>query len=549
MRLLLATTIAVLTITSMLVPLSAGAGDSTSYPTAHLEPISLIDFPPTTDAKSVSYTDLSDAALGLPEYPIVSRSLMLPGGSTDAILVDINGDGYDDLVVAVSEAKVISVFYGRVDGNFSSQPSYNITLARTPLAVSAIDCYSTGAAQLAVLEGRASPSDSEYLTILNYTSDTSYSSVISCSLYVGANSMIVGNLTGDGYQDIAFSCSGSNPESEHGMIEIRRGPYYNTYDSIPCGNGTRSLVSGSFGTDELLDLAVVNEYDSNVMVFQKPFTTGMTPDSVLEVVGNPTSLACGRLNADVTDDLVVGAENPSTLQYFFQSLGAFPSSAETTIPIEVTPSKIIVGDISEDGRQDLIVLSRDDSRAVGLYQNDNSPIWSATCDFTFPTGAGPSNALMGQFDGDAFLEIGIASARPDYTGSSLAVYSSELEPVSNSNRTTWTNWAAEATVIAAGDLDGDDNEDFVLLYPDANSVGYVLSFNGTTNGFALGFRPGDMLVRDLNGDGCSDILISRTGSQHLSLLYGRTDLPTTFEIAVLTCGGNCDGHDLGRPQR
>ncbi len=125
LRRTLATIVVVLTIASLLLPIGGARGvspaaDAPGLPEAAHEAPSV---------EAVAFPDPFDTSVNVTEYPLISRALMLPGGSTDAILADINRDGIDDLVVGVSgqDSKYISLFYGLPDGTFASYPSYNIS--------------------------------------------------------------------------------------------------------------------------------------------------------------------------------------------------------------------------------------------------------------------------------------------------------------------------------------------------------------------------------------------------------------------------------------
>jgi hypothetical protein len=127
---------------SLLLPVGGALGNSPAADVAGALEVA----PEAPSVTSVAFPGAHDTSLNVTEYPLLSRALMLPGGSTDAVIADLNKDSLDDLVVGVSgqDSKYVSVFYGLPDQTYSSYPSYNISLDRNPIALAVIDRYLDG---------------------------------------------------------------------------------------------------------------------------------------------------------------------------------------------------------------------------------------------------------------------------------------------------------------------------------------------------------------------------------------------------------------------
>ena len=107
----------------------------------------------------------------VPEYPLIARALMLSGGSTDVALDDVNSDGLKDLIVGVSGLqKYVSIFAGQPSGEFDSYATYNISLTRNPIAVSALEL--DGNKSIVALERRVSVSESDCIEVFPYNITT-----------------------------------------------------------------------------------------------------------------------------------------------------------------------------------------------------------------------------------------------------------------------------------------------------------------------------------------------------------------------------------------
>jgi len=497
------------------------------------------------EIESVSFLSPVNTSQTVPEYSMVSRALMLPGGSTYSTLADINRDGKTDLIVAVSEAKAVSIFYRQEDGGFPSYPSYNLTLNRNPIGVASIDPYSNGQLDIMVLEGRLSDSDTERLLIFNYTSNASYSEFQNLSLYKTANSCVVGNLNGDVYPDIAFSCPGLLPSSSPGVIEIRLGPDYTTSILFNAGRGSNSIAVGNFSSDGLQDLAISNYYDNNVLVFFQPFSFGNPPNYTLTTsASNPLALSSGDLSSDGSDDIAVVADNPSKLLFYFQSMGSLQTAPDPTCSrtlVNETASSVFCSDMNSDGRNDLLMLSAEQNRAFGVFQRSSGSVWPLPYDFVFPTGSIPRHALVGTLDSDSVTDIAVSSARTDWTGSSIAIYPARTPVVpafANANATIWSNLNWEASSVGVGDLDGNGFNDLAILYPAVQSLGLIRQPDGVEYDRALGFTPSQMIVSDLNGDGFSDVLVAQTSNDTMVLHFGQSDLSAPFAHVQMACGAN-----------
>lgn len=488
----------------------------------------------------------------VPEYSTVSRALMLPGGSTYATLADINRDGRTDLIVAVSEAKVVSVFYRQSDGDFTSFPSHSIVLGRSPIGVATIDPFSDGKLCIAVVERRDSDFDTERLVVLNYSSDSSYYEFQNLSLEVTASSFVIGSFNGDAYPDMAYSCPGLAPTSSPGTIRILFGPVFSSSRELTAGRGANSIVAGNFSSDGLLDLAVTNYYDRNVLVFHQPFLPGNTPNQTLTTSSStPQALASGDLSNDGSDDIAVAASNPSRLLFYFQSMGSLQTTNDTTysrLLTNETASSVYCEDFDGDGRKDLVMLSTEQNRVLGISQRLSFPVWPSAYDFVFPTGDNPRHALIGNLDADSDFDIAVSSARADWSGSSIAVYparTSVSPRYLNANATIWGNLNWEASSFGIGDVDGDGLDDFVVLYPDGQSLALIKQPSGVEHDKALGFVPAKMIVSELNGDAYCDVLVTRSSGNSMSLYFGQPDLSGSMQSVQIQCSANITDAEIG----
>jgi len=505
------------------------------------------------DVESISFLPALNTSQTVPEYSMVSRALMLPGGSTYSTLADINRDGRTDLLVAVSEAKVVSLFYRQSDGNFLSSPSYNIALGKNPIGIASIDPFADGKLCILVMEKRDSDLDTERLIVLNYSSDSSYVEFQNLSLYATASSFVVGNFNGDVYPDFAYSCPGLTPSSDPGVIEILFGPAFSTSRQLSAGKGANSIVAGNFSSDGLQDLAVSDYYDNDILVFYQPFLFGSTPNRTLTTsVSSPVALVAGDLNSDGLDDIAVAADNPSRLLFYFQSISGLQPEHDPTysqLLANETASSIFCKDINGDGRNDLLMLSVAQNRAFGIFQRSSGPVWPTPYDIVFPTGSYPRHALVGNLNSDSVTDIAVSSARADWSGSSIAFYPARTPVVpafSNANGTIWSNLSREASSVKIGDLDGDGLNDLAVLYPAGQLLGLIKQPSSVEYDKALGFVPAQMILSELNGDSCSDVLITQASNNSLSLYLGQSDLSSSLQLVHLTCGANITDVAVGQ---
>lgn len=510
-----------------------------------LAPVTTLAHPlelPTVQAAStlgeqLIFPEPVDTALNITEYSMIARPLLLPGGSTDSLICDINGDGRNDLFVAVTGSlPSVSVFYGEDNGNFNSNPSHNISVSRNPVQMDAFDSDFDGAEEIVVLERRGNDLDLDYVEILEYVDDSTYSSA-SFQVANRPIDFVVGDFEGDSYPDIALACPDASPEISPGYLWILRGPTFGSVVPHTGGLGSNGLVKGDFNGDSLMDLALANYYDRSVMIFTRD-VTGMVLNKTITVDGNPVALATGLLNGDSLDDLAVVTENDNAVRFFYQSASTGLQTTEyTNRSLSYTPSSVICGDLDLNGLDDLVILSSEGRVALGMYQRSTSERWPSVPDFMFPTGDYPRSALIAQLDSRPGVDIAVSSARADWSGSSISIYPPQATGYSNSNSTIWTSRTTEASMISSGDIDGDGNLDLVLLYPGSASFGYMLDFSGTVVRQSLGFVPSLMLVRDLNGDGRAEILTTNSAQANMTISSWDSSSPGSFTTYRLDSQG------------
>ena len=488
---------------------------------------------------------MNDTSDHVTEYPQIARALLLPGGSTDSILTDLNNDSRLDLIVAVADPMQLSVFIRAADDTLPSSPSANTMLDGIPIALAAASVLADNNTQVLALIARLNDFDTERLVVLNFTSENlPLNEFFDTDVYKTAQSFVVGRLNADIFPDIAFACPGLDPENSPGVVDVRMGPYYSLPIILNAGRGSKSIILGNFSGDTSSDLAVGDYQNQSISVFYQPLANGNDPSKTLSVDGAPVEIVSGRLNSDNLDDIVAATIDTPALRFYFQSsIGGLPEEEYANRTIDLEPSNLDSGDLNGDGLTDLLVLSESESRLSCFYQSSAPPTWQYSPDFTIPTGSYPRNALVGNLDADASADLAIATARADWSGASIAIYPARSPHVSNSNATVWADDFSYSAAVEAADIDGDGVDDLVWLHPLTNAFGYKLGseaggFPGYENLKLLGYLPRQMMLSDVGNDMRTDILLSKNDGPEITLYSWNSSSPGSFDKTSSACLGN-----------
>jgi hypothetical protein len=356
-----------------------------------------------------------------------------------------------------------------------------------------------------------------------------------------------GDFNGDGVPDVAVAANGSS-----GASRILLGNGDGTLRSVGSFEQriiAQSMVAGDLTGDGVLDLALVGDSSPAVHVltgngdgtFQAPLQVelGGVPDSVGNPgVANPGVVVAGDLNADGTLDLVVGGSRSWAIpdDYGAFSLytlgevnvllghgdGTFAAPLHYSSGLVTDFTDVALADLNGDGNLDVAAAGVNDSW-YGQYS------WYGALQAFLGTGDGglQSSAALGtndlrsvaaaDFNGDGKTDL-VASYY--WSGDTFALF------VGNGDGTFQAERAIPGDLyrasLAVGDFNRDGRIDIAAAGQFGNDVRVLLgkgdgSFRAS-EGYPAGSDTVDLALVDLNGDGFADLVTANNFSDDASVL-------------------------------
>lgn len=353
------------------------------------------------------------------------------GSFPNAVAIgDLDGDGKLDLVVANQGSNTISVYRNTStsgtlnSGSFAAKVDF--TTASSPLSVAIGDLDQDGKQDI-VVANVSSNSISIFRNASTSGSITSSSFAAKVDFTTGANpfSVAIGDLDGDGKFDIAVT------NSNAGNVSVFRNTSTNgsiTTSSFAAkidyltGSNPYSVAIGDIDGDGKQDLVIANSGSGNVSVLRNYITGGtLTVHSFATLVNvaagsSPSSVAIGDLNEDGKPDIVVVNQSSNTVSVLRNnSSSGFISTGSIGAKVDFTtgssPRSIALGDLDGDGKADLIVANNGSNTISALRNTGSLGAFSAFSSSSFSTrvdfsvGSFPLSAIVADLDGDRKSDI------------------------------------------------------------------------------------------------------------------------------------------------
>jgi hypothetical protein len=198
-----------------------------------------------------------------------------------------------------------------------------------------------------------------------------------------------------------------------------------------------------------------------------------------------------------------------------------PRSSEPHFAVGRAPGIVLVEDVNNDGKLDLVVAN-ERSGDVSVLLHDGKGGFSPSPGSPFPAGPNPNDLASGDFNGDGLVDLAIANHETQHITVLLADGRGSLAPAPHSPVTVVVRPHVHG--VAAGDFNGDGRLDLVTDSWAEDRL--VILFGDGDGGFAtpgtsvaVGRHPYQRVrVADLNGDGRADIVSPNLEGDNVTIL-------------------------------
>ncbi len=381
-----------------------------------------------------------------------------------------------------------------------------------------------------------------------------------------------------GYSDVQFLLN------FNGKYDIDPSKF-DTQQDFPAASGLYDLCMCDFDGDKKNDIASVGESINKKSVIihgnsSSPGTINYVSKNNLTIEGTSLNTTCGDLNGDGKPDLIVTTKTTILTTvinkiYIYQNKSTGIDDFSFGDPSILffdgrTPSIAAIADLNLDGLPE-VVFTDQTSNKIGILLNQSTAstisISTTPIDFiTSATGESSDAIAIEDLNGDHLPEI---------ITSKYQVGNSHMYILKNTSQGSVSfSDAKDITLdkpllnnvkrIRIGDLDGDGKPDIVATRWLSNNIAIYLNTSTVSNitfapfkdVFTKGERPWGLDMGDLDGDGKTDIVISSTKENRLTILNNKSTPGTlnfdieeisTFKVTRHIQIGDVDGdgkHDI-----
>jgi hypothetical protein len=240
--------------------------------------------------------------------------------------------------------------------------------------------------------------------------------------------------------------------------------------------------------------------------------------------GSPTSVAAGDLTSNGKLDLVVTDFDAGRISVLLrQGNGQFAKPVD--YPVGKQPSFVLVGDVNGDGKLDVVVCNEADGTISVLFGNGDGTLQSPA---TYKVPADPLYVVMGDFNGDGKPDLAVAG------GASNTIAVLVNDGTGKFSQSIPYNIGRSPRSLAVADFEGDGHTDLASANADG-TVSILLgrgdgSFRAISSVSVASVPLSSVVAGDFNGDGKPDLAVTQAGTKLLTVLLGRGN--GTFQLGA-----------------
>ncbi|HVR27177.1 MAG TPA: FG-GAP-like repeat-containing protein [Candidatus Polarisedimenticolia bacterium] len=314
---------------------------------------------------------------------------------------------------------------------------------------------------------------------------------------------------------------------------------------IPAGGGAyHAAFPGDFNGDGKKDVATIvqNSVSSSLTfsisvvlnngngTFQAPILTpipGNDPNAQIVV---------GDVSGDKKDDIIVAHQNGHsgcTSSCFDVLISKGDGTFTLGTNYSITPNNLAGGtlaDVNGDGKLDVVVVDQSSPAHVWTVLGNGDGTFQSPTSVAL-SGAAGSNVVFADFNGDGFLDLADLDFSTNqvtiYLSTSATTYASGVSP----------GGADRPCSMTAGDLTGDNKPEIVTANCNSDNISVYVNngdgsfqpefpYSGALNvaqGDVANVWPEAVTIADVNGDGKADIISSNIDSSDVTILLGNGD--------------------------
>ena len=466
---------------------------------------------------------------------------------------DLNGNGFNDLVVANAATGELAVLFNDGQGGFSPAPGEAVGLGFGLVTVELADVNSSGYPDIVTtdFEGNA-------VKVLLNDGSGAFPPQGRRRFQVGSGplSVAVGDVDGDGFLDIAtsnfnagsvtlllgdgaggFAEASDSPFSSGDELNIAKPINTSPHDSL-------LLPSASFGIDAVtigvnpirVQLADVTG-NGNLDLLTANFTSGdlsvLLGDgagSFSSASGSPFQVGSTLRDLEILDvngsgfldAVVLSLEGDAFYVMIGDGEGRFEPYSDGPFPVGEAPAAFVAGEFNNKANIPGIVTVNYQSNNITVHAGDGTGSFAPTLQSPLSFGSDPADLALGDISGNGDLDIIVArSAR----GDAFALYN-DSEGRFDATASLSVEVGKAPKSIGLGDLSGNGVLDLMIADSLANRVSVFLgdgqgAFSVVADGsFDVGTSPRALRLGDVNGNGHLDAIVANYDSNEISILLG-----------------------------